>query len=68
MMNKNTIEDYLGECGEVQIYTCDGEKFELHQHDTELKGFHILIDKDEEKHVIDYDHVVSLDVHESGRE
>lgn len=67
-MNKSIIEKYLGDCGEVLIYTCDGETFELHQHDTELENTHILIDKDEEKHVIDYEHVVSLDVHESGRE
>jgi len=67
-MNKKIIESYLNECGEVQIYTCDGEVFELHQHDTEMNNSHILIDKDEEKHVIDYEHVVSLDVHESGRE
>lgn len=49
------------------IYTSDGESFELHNHDTETKACHILIDKDEEKHVIAYDHIVSLDVHESGR-
>lgn len=67
-MNKNIVEKYLDECGEVQVYTCDGEVFELHQHDVDLYHNHILIDKDEEKHVIDYNHVVSLDVHESGRE
>jgi hypothetical protein len=67
-MNKDCIENYLDSCGEVMVYMCDGESFELHQHDTQLKNCHILIDKDEEKHVVDYDHIVSLDVHESGRQ
>lgn len=67
-MNKDCIESYLNECGEVVFYTCDGESFEAHLHDTELKDCHFLIDKDEEKHVIDYDHITSLDVHESGRQ
>ena len=67
-MNKECIETYLEDCGEVMVYTCGGEKFELHLHDVELKDCHILIDKDEEKHVIAYDHITSLDVHESGRQ
>jgi hypothetical protein len=67
-MNKDCIVNYLNSCGEVMVYMCDGESFELHQHDTQLKNCHILIDKDEEKHVVDYDHIVSLDVHESGRQ
>lgn len=67
-MNKRTIEKYLDRCGEVLIYTCDGEVFELHQHDTKIEPPNIIIDKGEEKHIIDYDYVVSLDVHESGRE
>ena len=67
-MNKDCIESYLNECGEVAFYTCDGESFEAHLHDTELKDCHFLIDKDEEKHVIAYEHITSLDVHESGRQ
>ena len=67
-MNKDCIQRYLDSCGEVMVYTCDGESFELHQHDTSLKGCHVLIDKEEEKTVIDYDHIASLDVHESGRQ
>lgn len=67
-MNKSCIEKYLDECGEAMVYTSDGEKFELHGHDTSLEDCHILIDKDEEKHVVDYEHITSLDVHESGRQ
>ena len=67
-MNKDCIESYLNECGDVVFYTCDGESFEAHLHDTELKDCHFLIDKDEEKHVIAYEHITSLDVHESGRQ
>lgn len=67
-MNRDYVKKYLDECGEVMVYTCDGEMFELHQHDTECKKNHILIDKDESKHLVDYEHIVSLDVHESGRE
>ena len=67
-MNKNCIENYFDECGEIMVYTCDGESFELHQHDTDFEDCHIVIDKDEEKHLIGYDHIVSVDVHESGRQ
>lgn len=67
-MNKDCIAEYFEECGEVMVYTCDGEVFELHQHDTELKDCHILIDKGEEKHLVNYDRITSLDVHESGRQ
>lgn len=67
-MNKQTIESYLDDCGEVMVYTCDGESFELHQHDTSLSKTNITIDKGEELHIIDYAHIVSLDVHESGRQ
>ena len=67
-MNKNCIEGYLDTCGEVMVYTCDGESFELHQHDTTLMDCHVLIDKEEEKNLVDYGHIASLDVHESGRQ
>lgn len=67
-MNKDCIEKYLDECGEVIVYTCAGESFELHLHDTELRDCYIFIDKDEEKHLVDYDHITSVDVHESGRQ
>jgi len=67
-MNKDCIQRYLDSCGEVMVYTCDGESFELHQHDTSIENCHVLIDKDEEKHLVDYEHIVSLDVHESGRQ
>lgn len=68
MINKETVRGYLDRCGEVMVYTCDGESFEVHQHDTSLQESHILIDKDEKKHVVSYEAIASLDVHESGRQ
>jgi hypothetical protein len=67
-MNKDCIQRYLDSCGEVKVYTCDGESFELHQHDTALMDCHVLIDKEEEKNLIDYGHIASVDVHESRRQ
>lgn len=67
-MNKDCIQKYLDDCGEVMVYTAAGEMFELHGHDTSFEDCHILIDKDEEKHVVSYDNITSLDVHESGRQ
>lgn len=65
-MKKSILKQHFDEAGELIIHTSSGDKLEIHQHDTEIRGDYLIVDKEEERHVVFYDSVVGFDVHESG--
>lgn len=67
-MKKNIIKDQFDETGELILHVACGDKMEIHQHDTQLYDDYLIVDKEEERHVVFYDSVTAFDVHESGWE
>lgn len=68
MSKEDIIEKHLDDAGEVILHVECGDKLEIHKHDTRLNGNHIIVDKDEERHIVFYDSITAFDVHESGWE